>query len=322
VFRHNAIVLHRDPPLPLFDQYDLNMTDHHQHHIQNGLLLAFILNGAFAVIEYAGGIYTNSSAIIADAIHDGGDALAIGMGLVLEKQSRRKSAPGFSYGYTRLPLLSAVALSLILIGSSVVMMYRGIYSVMDPSQVNSIGMLWLSVLGLVINGVAFLRIRKTGHTHAHAHDPNSNAVMLHLLEDVLGWIAVLAGSVIIYYTGWYWIDGILAIAIALFIVYNSGRNLLGTINILIQATPRHIDTQTLTGALLKIPGITSVHNLHIWSLNGTDHVATVHIVTEKSDAAGIDKIKQATEALLKENSITDITIQVDTDNSACHPGYN
>jgi cobalt-zinc-cadmium efflux system protein len=301
------------------------MADHHHEKIRS-LSLAFALNACFALIEFAGGVYTHSSAIIADAIHDSGDTLAIGAGIILEKLSRRKSAPGFSYGYTRLPLLSALLLSLILISSSAVMLIRAVSSFDSAGPVDSIGMLWLSVLGIAINGAAFFSVKKSAHmhqhAHAHAHDPNSNAIMLHMLEDVLGWIAVLGGSILMYFTHWYWIDELLTIAIALFILFNSGKNLFSTIRILVQATPQKIDMQELTEAILRIKGVKSIHNLHIWSLNGSDHVGTVHILPETVSVENMSVIRMQVLDLMRSYGIADTTVQVDSDDSDCHSGYN
>src|SRR5690606_4153755 len=126
-------------------------------------------------------------------------------------------------------------------------------------EVNSIGMFGLAVLGIAINGFAFLKIKKGGtatHHHAHSHgttDANSTAVMLHLLEDVLGWIAVLIGSIIIYFTGWYWIDGGLTIAIALFIGFNAIKNLWNTFKILLQAVPEGIAIENIRKKLEDLP---------------------------------------------------------------------
>ncbi|MEH6657061.1 cation diffusion facilitator family transporter [Leeuwenhoekiella marinoflava] len=206
----------------------------HQHsHRKNGLSLAFWLNLIFAVIEVVGGILTNSTAIIADAFHDFIDAIAIGIAVLFEKISGKKRSSNYSYGYKRFSLLSALGLSLFLLIGAVFMIKSGIESFIQPKEVNSIGMLWLAVLGVSINGFAFLRIKSGNgehrhhHSQGHSHNHNNKAIMLHLLEDVLGWVAVLIGAAVIYFTGWNWVDGLLTIGIAAFISYNATKNLIG-----------------------------------------------------------------------------------------------
>src|SRR5690606_37745461 len=209
-----------------------------------GLSLAFFLNLFFAIIELIGGILTNSTAIIADAFHDFMDAVAIGMAVYMDRFSRKPKSSSYSYGYRRFSLLSAIIMSVILLVGAVFMVVQAIQSFNTVKEVNSVGMFGLAVLGITINGFAFLKIKKGGkatHHHAHSHhlhgtaDANTTAVMLHLLEDVLGWIAVLIGAIIIYFTDWYWIDGLLTIGIALFIGFNAIKNLWNTFKILLQA---------------------------------------------------------------------------------------
>src|SRR5690606_32088559 len=191
-----------------------------RHRSKNkGLSLAFWLNLLFSIVEGIGGMLTNSTAILADAFHDFMDAVAIGVAVALERLSGRKRSDKFSYGYRRFSLLAALGMSLLLCGGAAVMIVNAVQSFVQPEPVNSPGMLWLAVLGIAVNGFAFLRIRR-GPTHSHSNHPstdhNSRAITLHLLEDVLGWIAVLLGATVIYFTNWFWIDGVLALGIACF----------------------------------------------------------------------------------------------------------
>ncbi|WP_324760549.1 cation diffusion facilitator family transporter [Sphingobacterium thalpophilum] len=226
----------------------------HHHSPRNGTTLAFWLNLIFSIIEIIGGMLTNSTAIISDAFHDFMDALAIGAAVLLEKISGKKRTSTFSYGYRRFSLLSALTMSVFLLVGAVLMIGTAYDSFLSPKVVDSKGMLWLAVLGILINGFAFLRIKKSDG-HGHTHDHNSRAIMLHLLEDVLGWVAVLIGAVVIYYTGWYWIDGLLALAIAGFIGYNACKNLISTMKIVLQSIPENVNLQQLHFELKSIDGI-------------------------------------------------------------------
>jgi len=301
--------------------------EHHHSEDKNGLTLAFWLNLIFAIIEVFGGIFTNSTAIIADAFHDFMDAIAIGVAVLFEKISGKKRSTNFSYGYKRFSLLSAIGLSLFLLIGAVFMIISGIESFIQPKEVNSIGMLWLAVLGVSINGFAFLRIKNGNgehqhhhahsHSHGHSHNHNSKAIMLHLLEDVLGWIAVLIGAIVIYFTGWYWIDGVLTIAIAAFISYNATKNLIGTTKIMLQAVPENVNIKNLTTELNKIEGIVNIHDFHIWSLDGNYNVASLHAVVENRDGYSENKIHKTIFELFNKYDIQHPTVQIESDMSNC-----
>lgn len=283
------------------------------------LSLAFFLNLFFAVIELVGGILTNSTAIIADAFHDFMDAVAIGIAVYMDKFSKKPASSTFTYGYRRFALLSAIIMSAILLVGAAFMLYNGFIFINKPREVNSLGMLGLAVLGIAINGFAFLRIKKGNeheHHHAHAHtshDANSKAIMLHLLEDVLGWIAVLLGAIVMYFTNWYWIDSVLTIAIALFIAYNALRNLYDTFAVLLLAVPKEIDLQKLTTELSQINNITEINDLKVWSMDGQQHIATLKIQVNTANVEEIIILKDQLYTLLNNYKITDITLQIDND---------
>ena len=296
----------------------------HQHSgTKNGLTLAFWLNLIFAVIEVVGGIFTNSTAIIADAFHDFIDAVAIGIAVLFEKISGKKRSSSYSYGYKRFSLLSALGLSLFLLIGAIFMIKSGIKSFIEPKEVNSVGMLWLAVLGVSINGFAFLRIKNGngGHHHHHAHgrshNYNSKAIMLHLLEDVLGWVAVLIGAVVIYFTGWNWIDGLLTLTIAAFISYNATKNLIGTLKIMLQAVPEHVNMEILTKELNNIEGVVDIHDFHIWSLDGSYNVASLHAVLDSADNTSKNKVYTNILELLNKYNIQHPTVQIETNIKHC-----
>jgi len=302
------------------------MGKHHHHSHSNdstkaGLSLAFWMNAVFSVIELIGGILTNSTAIIADAFHDFMDAVAIGIALILEKVSGRKRSKKYSYGYKRFSLLSAVGMSVFLLAGAVLMIIKAVQSLIHPEVVNSVGMLGLAVLGIAVNGFAFLRIRNAGkeshHAHSHTQNHNSRAIMLHLLEDILGWIAVLIGSVIIYFTSWFWIDAVLAIGIAVFISYNAINNLLNTMKIFLQSVPGSIHVDNLSAELRSIEGIHDFHDLHIWTLDGNYHVASLHVIINPVYKGREEVIYDSIIQLMDKYHIQHPTIQMETTASNC-----
>lgn len=252
-----------------------------KHKANKQLSLAFFLNLLFAIVELIGGILTNSTAIIADAFHDFMDAVAIGIAVYMDKYSQKPASEKFTYGYRRFSLLSAIIMSAILLIGAVFMLYNGLTFINETKEVNSVGMFALAVLGIAVNGFAFLKIKKgdshAHHHHNHAPDANSKAIMLHLLEDVLGWVAVLIGAVVMYFTNWFWIDNLLTIFIAFFISYNALKNLSSTFRILLQAVPPNIVVKEIKTSLKNIPHVVTVEQLHIWSLDGNKIIASVII---------------------------------------------
>ncbi|CAM1369038.1 conserved membrane hypothetical protein [Tenacibaculum litoreum] len=294
----------------------------HNRSDKNGLSFAFWLNLFFSIVELIGGIFTNSTAIIADAFHDFMDAGAIGLAILMEKISGKKRTATFSYGYKRFSLLSALILSTFLLSGSIGMIVAAYNSFVNPKEVHSLGMLWLAVLGLAVNGAAFLRIKNGGHGHhhhghSHGHNHNSESIMLHLLEDVLGWTAVLIGSVIIYFTGWNWIDGILAIGIALFIGYNAVKNLLNTLKVLLQSVPENVNIAQLKSELQNLKGVSNIHDVHVWTLDGSYNVGSLHAVINNNSATAKQEVMNNIVKLMQGFNIQHPTVQIETNENTC-----
>lgn len=287
------------------------------HNNSKELSLAFWLNLIFAVVEIIGGLFTNSTAIIADAFHDLMDAVSIGIAVLLEKFSGKKRTAMFSYGYRRFSLLSALGMSILLLTGAAIMIIGAYNSFLNPVDINSIGMLWLAMLGIAVNGFAFFKLR-IGSKEGGSHNHNSNAIMLHLLEDVLGWVAVLVGAIIIYFTGWLWIDGVLAIAIAIFIAYNALRNLISTMRVLLQSVSEDVDINELYGDLRQLEGVKDIHDVHVWTLDGEYNIATVHVVLEAANREDKNDLilKQALR-LMESYHIQHPTIQLEKEQTPC-----
>ncbi len=293
----------------------------------SGLSLAFWLNFLFSVLEVIGGLLTNSTAIIADAFHDFMDAGAIGLALLMEKVSKKERTTKFSYGFKRFSLLSAIGLSVFLLIGSVTMVFAAYNSFIEPKEVHSMGMFGLAVLGLAINSFAFLRIKSGGrhsHDHAHAHshshsgpNQNSRSIMLHLLEDVLGWAAVLVGALIIHFTSWSWVDGVLTIGIALFIGFNATKNLISTLKVMLQAVPEGIDVDKLEAALKDIKGVVDIHDVHVWSLDGSYNVGSVHAVVDPLTAKSKRDMLQTIFKVMKQQNIQHPTVQIEETAEDC-----
>ena len=247
--------------------------DHHHHHHStesSNIATAFWLNFSFTIIEIVGGLLTNSVAILADAIHDLGDSLAIGFAWGASKMAQKGADDRYSYGYRRWSLLSALVNSSILVLGSIWVLSEAIPRLLEPQAPYAPGMIALALLGVVVNGAAVYKLR-FGKTQ------NEQVLSWHLLEDVFGWVAVLLGSLLLLITDWVWIDPVLSIGFTLFILLNVWRNLRKTLALFLQVTPDPALYNELKTKLNKLPFVQEVHHLHLWSLDGEQHVLTVHL---------------------------------------------
>ncbi len=267
---------------------------------------AFFLNLGFAFVELIGGIITNSVAILSDAIHDFGDSISLAIAWALQKKSNKPKDEKYSYGYKRFSLLSSVILSGILLIGSILILLEAITRLFSPQDVNAQGMLWLAILGIIINGAAALSVKK-GKTL------NERAVFLHIMEDVLGWIGVLVISIVMIFVHLPILDPILSISITIWVLYNVYKNLKSTFNILLQALPKDVDVKKLTKELEEIEDVVSIHDLHLWTQDGISHVMTLHIVANSN----YDKIKEKVRQKTKNYNIDHVTIELEDSNFNC-----
>lgn len=266
--------------------------------------IAFWLNLSFSIIEFIWGVLTNSFAIIADAFHDLGDSVALGVGIFLEKFSKKSPSERYTFGYKRFSLLSAFILSAILISGSIAMIVKSIENFSSPETVSSWGMVGLAFLGVFVNGVVFWRMsRKSNQNSA-----NTRAMTLHFLEDVLGWIAVLVGGVIMYFTDWYWIDAVLTMLIAVLILSHSVPTLISVFKIFLQIAPSDINVWKLRAELESIANISKIY---VWTEDGESHIGVVHAMISEKNLQNMDEIRKKMEKIFAKNNIFNTTIQLE-----------
>jgi cobalt-zinc-cadmium efflux system protein len=288
---------------------------HHGHNHAHGgdgnIGLAFFLNLSFTVIELVGGMLTNSIAIMSDAVHDFGDSLSLALAWYFQRKSQKGSTDKYTYGYKRFSLLGAIITSIVLVVGSVYILSEAIPRLLSPQETNAGGMFLLAVLGIAINGFAVLRTRK-------ASSINERVVSLHLLEDVLGWAAVLVGSAIIYFTGLTIIDPILSVGIAIFVLFNVVKNIRQAMPILLQGTPAEIEREHIVEHLNALEEIENIHDLHIWSLDEEYNVLTVHVVLKKlCSMEELQKLKERIRAVLHDEEIQHATIEFEAPDEIC-----
>ena len=274
---------------------------------EKNILLAFILNIFFSIFELIGGIFTNSISIISDAIHDFGDAISIGISYILEKKSKKKADNKYTYGYVRYSTLGALITNVILIVSSVLVIISAIERFINPVQINYNGMIIFAIFGVCINLCA-------AYFTKEGDSLNQKAVNLHMLEDVLGWAVVLIGAIIIKFTEINRIDSILSIAVAIFILINACKGLKKITDLFFEKTPEGIKIEELKQHLIKIEGVLNVHHIHIWSIDGFNNFATMHIVTDTDKSW---ELKHKVKEELKEYGISHTTIELENKEYQC-----
>jgi len=290
---------------------------HHHHHSGKGsrLWLVFALNFSFTIIEFIGGYFTNSFAITSDAFHDLGDSLALFGAILLERYAHKRRNDNYSYGYRRFSLLSAMLISSILMISSVFIIYQAVQQLSNPPELHTTGMIWLALAGVLVNGSAALQLFKKGQ------GLNEKAIRLHLLEDTMGWLAVLVGALVIWLTGFTVIDPILSLIIALWILVNAVKGIKNVLQIMLQASPLEVDTERIKESLRIIKGVDSVNDLHIWSLDGERNISTVHVSIDKemnlSEAMNVkEKIRESMQSMGSGHT----TVEIDLENADCEFG--
>ena len=288
--------------------------DHHHHHDHasgSNLKLAFFLNAAFTVFELIGGFYVNSVAIISDAIHDLGDTLSLGTSWYLQNKSKQERDAKFSFGYKRFSLLGALINSIVLIAGSIYVISEAISRLIEPEYSDAGGMLIFAIVGVAVNGFAAWKLSK-------GTSMNEKVVSWHLIEDVLGWIAVLIVAIILHFYETPYLDPALSLLITLFILWNVYKRLKETLFIFLQGVPREINLKEIEMKLEALPNIASLHHMHVWSLEGTDHVFTTHIKLKNIKSfQQLLNVKRDVKNVLQGYNFDHYTIETELDKESC-----
>lgn len=282
---------------------------HGHHHSTENIKSAFFLNLAFTIVEIIGGFYTNSLAIMSDAVHDLGDSLSLGMSWYFQKLSNKSANKKYSYGYGRFSLLGAIINSIVLIVGSVFIISEAIPRIINPEYADATGMMWLAILGIIVNGIAVLKLKRGSSI-------NERVVSLHLFEDVLGWVAVLIASIIMQFWDVPILDPILSLAIAGYVLFNVYKNIKEAFKIILQGVPNEISSDEIKKQIiLHIDEVGDIHDCHIWTLDGEYHIATIHIrIKEKVFSWQKSKeVKEKIKKLLHDNfHLEHVTLELES----------
>lgn len=274
---------------------------------QRNILIAFILNLGFAIFEILGGLVIGSVAILSDAIHDLGDSLSIGIAFFLERKSRRPPDSGHTYGYLRYSVLGGLITTTILFVGSIAVIYSAVCRILTPSPIQYDNMIVFAMIGVAVNFAAAC-FTKEGDSI------NQKAVNLHMLEDVLGWLVVLIGAVIMRFTQLTILDPLMSIGVATYILYHAARNLLAGIDLFLEKTPEGISIPDLISHIANIDGVIEVHHFHVRSLDGSHHCATMHIRC----SGNAHRVKELVRQELAEHGIYHATLELEDENEPCH----
>lgn len=266
--------------------------------------VAFFLNLSYAIVEFiAGGIF-GSSAVLADSVHDLGDAIAIGISALLETISNREEDRQYTLGYKRFSLLGAMLTAVILMTGSVLVILENIAKIFHPQPVNDEGILWLGIIAITINVLASLVIRK-GQTK------NESILSLHFLEDTLGWVTVILMAIVLRFTDWYILDPLLSLVISFFILSKALPRFWRTLKIFLDAVPEGVDIQKIKTDLAELDHVASINQLNLWTMDGLEKNAIVHVCLKEMEH--METCKESIRIFLKDCGFQNITIEVDAD---------
>ena len=273
---------------------------------QKRILTAFVLNLIFAVFEFIGGALTGSVAIISDSVHDFGDSVSIGISYILEEKSKKEPDDKYTFGYGRYSVLGSLIMTVILIVGSIFVIIHACDRIIHPAEIDYIGKLLFAAFGMGVNFIAAVATRGDGSL-------NQQAVNLHMFEDVLGWGVVLLGAILMKFTDITYIDPIMSIGVAIFLLVHAFKHFKEICDIFFEKTPDGIDIAELKHHLKEIDGVLDVHHFHLRTLDGVNHIATLHIVTSSDPAA----IKKAVKEELLEHGISHTTVEIETPEEEC-----
>ena len=289
----------------------MDTSHRHTHNSEKNIKIAFILNLIFTIAEITGGLWTNSMAILSDALHDFGDSLSLGLSWFLEKYAKKNPDKYYSFGYARFSLLGALINSFILIIGSIYIFSETIPRIFDPETVHPKGMFVFAIAGIIINGLAVIRL-KTGQSM------NEKVVSWHLLEDVLGWVAVLIVSTVLLFKDIPILDPLLSIGITLYVLTNVVKNIKDILRVFLQGVPTGISIDDIEKKVTQIQDIQSVHHTHIWSLEGENNLLSTHVVVK--DGISKEKIiavKSKVKSLMKKEKISHVTVEIEFESEGC-----
>lgn len=275
---------------------------------RRSLWIVFGLTFTFFLVEVIGGVLTNSLALLADAAHMLTDVGGLGLALFAAWMSSKPASPQRTYGYYRVEILAALANAVVLFLMSFFILYEAYRRFQAPPEVASLPMLVVAAVGLVVNLVGIALLRKSS-----GESLNMQGAYLEVVSDLLGSVGVIVAAVVIWMTGWYAADAVFSVVIGLFILPRTWGLMTQAVNVLMEATPAHVNLAMLERTMLTVDGVASVHDLHVWTITSGIDAMSAHVVLSPSASSSISEVvAERVAGLVKECfSIGHTTIQVE-----------
>ena len=245
----------------------------HKHQVEGkNLFYSIVLNVVITLAQIVGGIISNSLALISDALHNFSDVLSLVFSLVAHKLSRRKASLDQTFGYKRAELLAAFVNAATLIIVACILVYGAIERLINPHPIESTLVIWLALLGIVVNGLSVLLLKKDAD-----HNLNMKSAYLHLLTDMMASVAVLVGGLLMNFYGWFWVDSVMTILIAIYLIVVGFDLIKKSTKMLMLFTPDNIDIKAIVREVHKIEGVNKLHHIHVWHLNEEELHLEAHL---------------------------------------------
>ena len=270
------------------------------------LTIALVLTTTFLIVEVIAGLITQSLALLSDAAHMFTDAAALAIALAAIKIAKRPADNKRTFGYQRFEILAALFNASMLFFVAIYILYEAYQRFTQPPEIQSVGMLIVASLGLVINLISMKILMSSA-----AESLNMKGAYLEVLSDALGSVGVIIGAVIIYFTNWYWVDTIIAVAIGFWVLPRTWILLKQSINILLEGVPEEVDIEKLRNDLLALDGVESIHQLKVWAITSKNIHLTVHLFAPNADRKQLHYA--AAEMLSHEHGIAEVTLQIEDD---------
>lgn len=245
----------------------------HKHEVQGkNLVFSIVLNLLITIAQIVGGIVSGSLALISDALHNFSDVLSLLFSLIAHKLSRKKATENITFGYKRAELIAAFVNASTLVIVAFILIYGAIGRFVNPKPIESNLVIWLAILGIIVNGASVLLLQKDAD-----HNINMKSAYLHLLTDMMASVAVLVGGLLMKFYGWFWVDSVMTIAIAIYLIVVGAKLVIQSTKMLMLFTPESIDIKELVNEVHKIRGVKKLHHIHVWNLNDEELHLEAHL---------------------------------------------
>lgn len=272
------------------------------------LLVALLLTTGFMIAEIVGGLVTGSLALLSDAAHMFTDSAALAISLIAFQIAKKPADRMRTFGYARFEILASAFNAILLFFVALYILYEAYHRLVEPSPIQSSGMLIIAVLGLLVNIVS-MRILAS----ASDDSLNMKGAYLEVWSDMLGSMGVIIAAIVIRFTGWTWLDSLVAAGIGLWVLPRTWTLLRESMNVLLEGVPNGIDLEQVEKAILAVDGVKAVHDLHVWSVTSAKNVMSVHVVIPTSAANGQKILSRVTESVSHPFEIGHCTIQLEHD---------